>query len=101
MMAMNARAKLDHVPQGDVAAGFLRDTFGTVAAHIAGTSAPRMILARTAEHLALVGASLLVAILFGVPLGIPAAKRRRVGQVVLAVVGVIQIAAHASRCSCS
>ncbi len=89
MMALNARAQLDHVPQGDVAAGFLRDTFGTVAAHIA-TSAPRMILARTAEHLALVGASLLVAILFGVPLGILAAKRRRVGQVVLAVVGVIQ-----------
>ena len=89
MMALNARAQLDHVPQVEVAASFLRDTFGTVAARTVAR-APRMILARVAEHLALVGASLLVAILFGVPLGILAAKRRRVGQVVLAVVGVIQ-----------
>jgi osmoprotectant transport system permease protein len=89
MMALNARAQLEHVPQADVAAGFLRDAFGTVAAHTV-TSAPRMILARVGEHLALVGVSLLVAILFGVPLGILAAKRRRVGQIVLAVVGVIQ-----------
>ena len=89
MTALNARAQLDHVAQADVAAGFLRDAFGTVVARAVG-GAPRMILARVVEHLALVGASLLVAILFGVPLGILAAKRRRVGQVVLAVVGVVQ-----------
>jgi osmoprotectant transport system permease protein len=89
MMALNARAQLDHVPQADVAAAFLRDAFGTVAPR-AASSAPRMILARVCEHLALVGVSLLIAILFGVPLGILAAKRRRVGQIVLAAVGVIQ-----------
>jgi len=49
-----------------------------------------MMLTRVVEHLLLVGVSLLVAILVGVPLGILAARRRRVGQAVLAAVGVIQ-----------
>jgi osmoprotectant transport system permease protein len=42
------------------------------------------------EHLVLVGASLAAAILVAIPLGILAARRRRFGQVVLAVVGVVQ-----------
>jgi len=49
-----------------------------------------MMLTRVVEHLLLVGVSLLVAILVGVPLGILAARRRRVCQAVLAAVGVIQ-----------
>ncbi|HEX4405007.1 MAG TPA: glycine betaine ABC transporter substrate-binding protein [Polyangia bacterium] len=89
MRTLNTRAQLDHVPQADVAAGFLRSAFGAVAKREV-TGAPRMILARVVEHLELVGASLLVAILLGVPLGILAARRRRAGQVVLAVVGIIQ-----------
>ena len=89
MVALNARAQLDRIPQADVAADFLRETFGTVASP-SGSSATRMILARVVEHLELVGVSLLVAILVGIPLGILAAVKRRVGQVVLAAVGVIQ-----------
>ena len=38
----------------------------------------------------LVGTSLAAAILLGIPLGILAARRRRIGQGVLAVVGIIQ-----------
>jgi osmoprotectant transport system permease protein len=89
MVALNARAQLERVPQADVAADFLRETFGMVATR-SGSNATRMILTRVVEHLVLVGISLLVAILVGVPLGILAARRRRVGQVVLAGVGVIQ-----------
>ena len=89
MVTLNARAQLDRVPQADVAADFLREAFGKVAAR-SGSSATRMILSRAVEHLVLVGVSLLIAILVGIPLGILAARKRRVGQLVLAVVGVIQ-----------
>jgi osmoprotectant transport system permease protein len=89
MVALNARAKLDRVPQADVAADFVREAFGVVAAR-ARPSAARMILARVVEHLLLVGVSLLAAILIAIPLGIVAARRRRVGQVVLGAVGIIQ-----------
>jgi osmoprotectant transport system permease protein len=89
MIALNARAQLDHVPQADVAATFVREAYGRVAVR-AGASAARMILTRVGEHLVLVGISLLAAILIGVPLGVLAARRRVVGQGVLAAVGVIQ-----------
>jgi osmoprotectant transport system permease protein len=89
MAALNARAKLDRVPQADVAADFVHEAFGVVAARERPTAA-RMILARVVEHLLLVGVSLLAAILIAIPLGIVAARRRRVGQVVLGAVGVIQ-----------
>jgi osmoprotectant transport system permease protein len=48
------------------------------------------LLARVAEHLFLVGVSLLAAIALAVPLGVIAAHRPRLGQVVLAIVGVVQ-----------
>ena len=89
MVALNARAKLDRVPQADVAAAFVREAFGVTAAR-PRTDAASMILGRVAEHLLLVGVSLLAAILLAIPLGIVAARRRRTGQVVLAVVGVVQ-----------
>jgi osmoprotectant transport system permease protein len=89
MVALNARAKLERVPEAAVAADFLRDTFGASGAGPAPAAA-RQVLARVLEHLVLVGASLAAAILFAIPLGILAARRRRFGQVVLAVVGVVQ-----------
>ncbi|MGE0747508.1 MAG: ABC transporter permease, partial [Rhodospirillales bacterium] len=45
---------------------------------------------RTVEHLRLVAVSLAAAILVAVPLGIVAARRPRMGQALLAAVGVIQ-----------
>jgi osmoprotectant transport system permease protein len=89
MAALNARAKLDRVPETTVAAGFLREAFG-IAQQSSERSVPRAIAARTVEHLWLVGTSLLAAILIAIPLGIFSAKNRKLGQVVLAVVGVIQ-----------
>ncbi len=44
----------------------------------------------TVRHLALVGGAVGAATLLGVPLGIIAARRRRLGQAVLAVVSVLQ-----------
>jgi osmoprotectant transport system permease protein len=89
MAGLNARAKLDRVPEETVAAAFVADDLGLpVDDHT--TSRARRILARTGEHLALVGVSLALAILLALPLGILAARRARLGQLVLAVVGVVQ-----------
>jgi osmoprotectant transport system permease protein len=89
MAAMNARAKLAHVPEAEVAAAFVRDTLGIRATAETDGRASR-IIARTLEHLWLVGLSLLLGILVAVPVGVLAARRPRLGQVVLAIVGVVQ-----------
>jgi osmoprotectant transport system permease protein len=87
MVSLNARAKLDHVPEAEVAAGFLG---GTARGSQPSDRSLRAIVARIAEHLELVGLSLLAAILIAVPLGVLAAKSPRIGQPVLAATGVVQ-----------
>jgi osmoprotectant transport system permease protein len=89
MAAMNARAKRDRVPAGEVAAAFLGTALGVTGAP-PPVSRARAVGARTAEHLALVGLSLLAAIVVAIPLGILAARRPRFGQLVLGTVGIIQ-----------
>jgi osmoprotectant transport system permease protein len=89
MAALNARAKVDRVPESEVAAAFVRDELGLSAAAPSDGRA-RRIAARTVEHLGLVGISLFLGILVAIPLGITAARRPRLGQLVLAVVGVVQ-----------
>jgi osmoprotectant transport system permease protein len=89
MIGMNARALIDKVPEAKVAGDFLqRKLAGRAAPESEG--APARIARRTAEHLVLVTVSLIAAILVAVPLGILASRRRRLGQVVLAVTGVLQ-----------
>jgi osmoprotectant transport system permease protein len=95
MIAMNAQARLHHVPETTVAAEFLKTRLGD-----GGPTAPSIdskqpgrtqrILTRLGEHLTLVGISLGLSLVVAVPLGVLAARRRRVGQAVLAVVGVVQ-----------
>jgi osmoprotectant transport system permease protein len=89
MVGLNARAKLDRVPEADVAAGFLGAN-GAGAASRSRAQSARAILVRVVEHLELVGISLLAAILIAVPLGVLAAKWPRLGQTVLAATGVVQ-----------
>lgn len=89
MTAMNARVKLDRVDERAVAAELVSRRFAITGA-VPGRGRTGPILRRTAEHLQLVGLSLLAAILAAVPLGILAARRRRFGQGVLAVVGAVQ-----------
>lgn len=89
MIAMNARARLDHVPEIDVAGAFLRDRLGVVTTRRAAGRAAR-IWHRTVEHVVLVAASLALAVALGLPLGVLAARRRLLGQVVLGAVGVVQ-----------
>ncbi|HKA89975.1 MAG TPA: glycine betaine ABC transporter substrate-binding protein [Haliangiales bacterium] len=88
MRTMNARVKLDRQTEAAVAADFLAAR-GVAASARAETTAERL-WATTRDHLGLVAVSLLAAIVLAIPLGILGARRPRVGQVILAVVGVVQ-----------
>jgi osmoprotectant transport system permease protein len=89
MIAMNARAKIDRVPETQVAADFLAMRLGlTVDSQAEGFGS--RLMRTTRDHLVLVLISLTAAILFSVPLGIIAAKHERTGKVILGVAGVIQ-----------
>jgi osmoprotectant transport system permease protein len=92
MIEMNAQARLRGVPDTQVAADFVRRTFGTSGAHAAAgpdTRAHR-IGARTVEHLQLVAISLLAGIVVAIPLGILAGKRPRAGQLVIGFASLVQ-----------
>ena len=89
MIAMNARALVDHVPEAQIASDFLRTRFG-VASEAKSLGAPQRIWRRTLEHLFLVAISLAAAIALAVPLGILAWRRPRLGQTILTLAGVIQ-----------
>lgn len=90
MIAMNAAVKLGHRSEASVAADFLAQKLGVRAAPPAEESRAQRLWRVTRAHLFLVGVSLLAAILLGLPLGILAAKWRRLGEAVLAAVGVVQ-----------
>ena len=88
MVALNGRVQLAGEPDEEVAADFLR-TIG-VRANSQRDSWWVAFVQHTREHLLLVGVSLAAAILFGLPLGIAAARRPRLGRLVLAATGVVQ-----------
>jgi osmoprotectant transport system permease protein len=90
MIGMNARAKLDGVPEITVAADFLAGAGLARRGPAAVASRPARIWAATVEHLFLVGVSLLGAVAVALPLGVVAARRPRVGAAVLAIAGVLQ-----------
>ncbi|MAG57586.1 MAG: amino acid ABC transporter permease [Planctomycetes bacterium] len=89
VMALNAQARLKHVPEKKVAADFLQSHFGMEVGTADETVWDRF-WTHTREHVELVRLSFLLAVVFGLPLGILAAKRPRAGQVILAAVGIVQ-----------
>lgn len=89
MSEMNARVKLDGEAESAVAVDFLEKNFKLDINRQVQSAWQRFWL-HTREHLALVGISLSAAILLSIPLGILAARRPRLGHIVLAVAGIIQ-----------
>lgn len=89
MVGLNARAKLDKVPERRLAADFLGTQYG-IQAPRGRLTRDSEIARRTREHLMLVGVSLSAAVLVAIPLGIVAGKHARWGHVILGVTGVIQ-----------
>ena len=89
MSAMNARAKIERVPEAVVAADFLQKTLA-LKTRPSAEGVASQLWRHTSEHLALVAISLSAAILVAIPLGILAWFRPRMGQVILGTAGVIQ-----------
>ncbi|MBY0456872.1 MAG: ABC transporter permease subunit [Gemmataceae bacterium] len=88
---MNSRAQgEDKEDERQIAAEFLTRSLGVADAPSAGESLAGRLVTTTAEHLLLVGPSLLAALLVAVPLGVLAARRPVVGKVALAATGVLQ-----------
>ena len=89
MAAMNARAKLDRVPEDRVAADFLAQKFG-IEVQVTSETFVGRLLRRLGEHLTLVAISLTAAIVVSIPLGVIAARRPRLGPIILTTTGLIQ-----------
>jgi osmoprotectant transport system permease protein len=89
MSEMNARVKLYGAAESVVAANFLEHKL-KLDIDLRVQTAWQRFWRHTGEHLALVAISLSAAILLAIPLGILAARRPRVGHIVLGVAGIIQ-----------
>jgi osmoprotectant transport system permease protein len=89
MIRMNERVKVEGAAAEKVASDFLAEHFA-VRSDVESDSLVRRLLLRTRQHTFLVSVSLIAAILVSIPLGTLAFVRERPGQIVLAVVGVIQ-----------
>tara|TARA_A100001037_G_C15147021_1_gene636794 strand:- start:432 stop:1916 length:1485 start_codon:yes stop_codon:yes gene_type:complete len=89
MAAMNAAVKIEKRTEAEVARTFLLEKHGREPNRSSRGMSVR-VLANTLDHLALVGVSLLAAILIAIPLGIVAAQNPRLGHFVLTVVGIVQ-----------
>jgi osmoprotectant transport system permease protein len=89
MSEMNARVKLHGEAESTVAADFLEQNL-KLDIDLQLQTAWQRFWRHTVEHLVLVGISLSAAILFSIPLGIFAARRPRLGHVVLGIAGILQ-----------
>ena len=89
MMQLNARVKYDKRQPGEVAADYLKHNLG-IEVDVEIETWQQRLVRNTLEHLRLVAVSLTAAIIVALPLGVVAARRKRVGQVILATVGIVQ-----------
>ncbi|SFR95050.1 osmoprotectant transport system permease protein [Dyella sp. OK004] len=85
MRQMNAEAKLKGIKETEVAARFLG-----VQSDGDDASLGSRLLKRTIEHVKLVILSLGLAVVLAIPLGILAARRKRLGQIVIGLTGILQ-----------
>lgn len=86
MRRMNAAVQLDGADDRAVAAAFL----GRSADASGSETMWGRLASRVRQHVVLVAVSLGAAILFSIPLGIVATRRRILGQVILAATGMLQ-----------
>jgi osmoprotectant transport system permease protein len=89
MTRMNEEVDVGHRAPGDVAAAFLASHFGVRRARAPESTAVRVLLALL-RHVELTAITVFFTILIGVPLGIAAAMRPRLGAAIMKVVGTLQ-----------
>ncbi len=86
MRGMNAQVKLHGAKEAAVAADFL----GVRDYHDGDGGLLSRLLQRSLEHLRLVALSLGLAVALAIPLGVLASRRRRLGQLVIGLTGMLQ-----------
>lgn len=89
MARMNARAKLEQVPEARVAAQFASEQLNRTTSVSVESRAAR-VWRTTLEHLGMVGLSLGAAILVALPLGVLAFRRPRFARVAFTIADVLQ-----------
>ncbi len=89
MIDLNARVEIDRQSEQGAAAEFLRSRVN-LSIEVRDESLWERVWIRTQQHLLLVAVSLAFAIGVAVPLGIAAARRPRLGYILLAAVGIVQ-----------
>ncbi len=89
MRKLNGRAAIDHVSE-DRAAGELVESVFSVMTQQAQPTVWSRFWMNLKAHLGLTALSLFAAILVGVPLGVVAAKTRRIGGSIVGLTGVLQ-----------
>jgi osmoprotectant transport system permease protein len=89
MASLNAAVKIAGQPETEVAAAFLADALG-IRQDAARETGWTRFWRHTAEHLMLVGISLGAAIIVAIPLGVAAARRPRLGHLILGAVAIVQ-----------
>jgi osmoprotectant transport system permease protein len=89
MRRLNAAVKIDRRTESAVSAQFLQQRLG-VRTRAVRSSTLEALAQHTIDHLQLVAISLGAAVLFAVPLGVLAARRRALGQAIVSLTGVLQ-----------
>ncbi|MBO6792511.1 MAG: ABC transporter permease subunit [Balneolaceae bacterium] len=89
MISMNADVKLKGIDDEIVAYRFLNGIFGIEITHQSDNRSDRL-KETTIDHLILVGVSLALAILLAIPLGIAAFQFKKIEQLILSMVGILQ-----------
>ena len=89
MIKMNEEVKIGGKTENNVASEFVKSVFGIKSKYQPETIWDRLIK-NTKQHLFLVSVSLLAAILLSIPLGIIAFRKKKFGNIILSVVGIIQ-----------
>jgi len=89
MVEMNASVKIDGISEKTVASNYLKETH-KIETNPAEENFFGRLYRNTLQHLFLVAISLSTAIIVSIPLGIFAYQNKKVGHLVLGVVGIIQ-----------
>ncbi len=89
MISLNGNVKLKGKPEGKVASDFIYDKFSVNTIYSEISFSDRLFK-NTGDHLLLVIISLSGAILFAIPLGVIANKKKKSGKLILGITGIIQ-----------
>ena len=89
MIKLNGLVKLKGLSEAKAASDFIADKF-SIETNYSGITFGDRLLKNTEDHLFLVAISLFAAIILAIPLGVIANKRKRLGNIILGITGIIQ-----------